>query len=426
MNIPAPTRKQARLFWAALSALSVVVLLVLVGLLFWGLRWTLSLLAPVLWPLAIAGILAYLLDPVVDYFERKNVKRTRAIWLVIIMGVVLLLALGASVVPRLVVETSELIDHFPDYRQQLEKRVNEWIVRSPFVKTTALQETNNTPPDAFLITNPAPREPIVNNTTTNAAPTDGADGRLWTRKIGVSLWAWLEKVLPKVGAWLWSQLSRVASWFGILIGMAMVPVFTFYFLLEKTRIRKGWTNYLPVQESRFKDELVFVLRAINDYLIVFFRSQVLVAICDGVLYTIGFLGVGLNYALLIGVLAGLLSIIPYLGAILTIVPAVILAIVQFHDWLHPLLVVAVFCGVQMLEAFVISPHIMGDRIGLHPLTIMVSVLVGTILMGGILGGVLAIPLTATLRVLMFRYVWRPRSKGGQFNQLPVADEKAPA
>src|SRR4029079_9453981 len=117
---------------------------------------------------------------------------------------------------------------------------------------------------------------------------------------------------------------------------------------------------------------------------------------------------GLNYAVILGVAAGILSIVPYLGAILTIVPALILAAVQFKDWLHPLLVLGIFGLVQSLEGFVISPKIMGDRVGLHPLTIIVAVMVGTTLLGGITGGILAIPLTAALRVLMFRYVWRRR------------------
>ncbi|MEO5802699.1 MAG: AI-2E family transporter, partial [Verrucomicrobiota bacterium] len=78
------------------------------------------------------------------------------------------------------------------------------------------------------------------------------------------------------------------------------------------------------------------------------------------------------------------------------------------DWLHPLLVLVIFGAVQLVEGFVISPKIIGDRVGLHPLTIIVAVLVGTTLMGGILGGVLAIPLTAALRTLMFRYVWKKR------------------
>jgi predicted PurR-regulated permease PerM len=93
---------------------------------------------------------------------------------------------------------------------------------------------------------------------------------------------------------------------------------------------------------------------------------------------------------------------------MTFVPAVILAAVAYKDWLHPLLVLGVFGVAELLEGFVISPKIMGDRVGLHPLTIIIALLVGTTLLGGILGGVLAIPLTAALRVLMFRYVWKKR------------------
>jgi predicted PurR-regulated permease PerM len=188
-----------------------------------------------------------------------------------------------------------------------------------------------------------------------------------------------------------------------------VPVYVFYFLLEKERIAGNWTDYLPLQESRVKQELVFVLKEINNCMIVFFRGQVLVAMCLGLLLTVGFLTVGLNYAILLGVVAGALSIIPYLGVMLSIIPAVGLAVVQFQDWWHPLLVVLVFVLAQMAEGLFISPKIMGDRVGLHPLTIIIAVMVGTTLMGGILGGVLAIPLTAVLRTLMFRYVWRRRT-----------------
>jgi predicted PurR-regulated permease PerM len=103
-----------------------------------------------------------------------------------------------------------------------------------------------------------------------------------------------------------------------------------------------------------------------------------------------------------------LGIIPYLGVMVSILPAIVLGIVQFGDW-RVFLVVGVFALVQTLESFVISPKIIGDRVGMHPLTIIIAIMVGTTLMGGILGGVLAIPLTAALRTLMFRYVWLKRS-----------------
>ena len=244
----------------------------------------------------------------------------------------------------------------------------------------------------------------TNRVETNTAPPPPENA--WATRISESALSWLGEALPKLGSWLLAQLSHVASWAGMIVGLAMVPVFTFYFLQEKSGIQKGWTNYLPVQESKFKEELVFVLNSINNYLIVFFRGQVLIAFCNAVLLTVGFLTLGLNYAVLLGLVAGALSMVPYLGTIVTIIPTVILAAVQFKDVFHPAMVIVIFAVVNLIEGFVISPKIMGDRVGLHPLTIIVAVLVGTTLLGGILGGILAIPLTAALRVVMFRYVWR--------------------
>src|SRR5204862_719160 len=108
---------------------------------------------------------------------------------------------------------------------------------------------------------------------------------------------WLAGVLRRMGTWLF---GRVASWFGIIAGLALIPVYTFYFLLEKRGIASRWTDYLPVSDSVFKNELVFILNSINNYLVAFFRGQVLVAITDGILYGLGFFLIGLPYALLIG------------------------------------------------------------------------------------------------------------------------------
>jgi len=203
-------------------------------------------------------------------------------------------------------------------------------------------------------------------------------------------------------------MGFVGSVFGVIAGLSLIPIYAFYLLLEKHGIAARWRDYLPVQDSKFKDELAFVISSINEYLVVFFRGQVLVALCDGILYTIGFLAIGLPYAVIIGVMATFLTIIPFLGAITTCVVALVIALVSSGNWHQPALVLAVFALVQTLEGFVIQPKIIGDRVGLHPLTIIIALMVGTTLLGGILGGILAIPLTAALRVIMFRYVWKKR------------------
>jgi predicted PurR-regulated permease PerM len=412
MSFPPPTPKQARVIWLALTGLAGAILVALVVALIWGLGKVLQILSPVVWPLAIAGVIAYLLDPVVDFLEQKRVPRTRAILLVFAMSVVVLLGMIGSVVPQIVTETRDLAVRIPNYAERLQHGVESFVTNPPAPLRKFLGSQTS-----VTLTN----EPGVTNGLSASLSATNGPGAAPASVDASSVWGdafdkntlqtatgWIAKVLPKVGSWLFGQATRVAAWFGVLAGLALIPIYSFYFLLEKRGIELNWTNYLPVTTSDFKDELVFVLRSINGYLIVFFRSQVLVAVCDGVLYTIGFLLIGLPYAVLLGAVATVLTIIPFLGAIATCIIALIIAFVQYQDWQHPALVLVVFAVVQTLEGLVISPKIMGDRVGLHPLTIIVAVMVGTTVLGGILGGILAIPLTAAGRVLMFRYVWKKR------------------
>lgn len=415
MSLPPPSSKQAHVIWLALTSLAVAVLVVLAVALIWGLGQVLNILAPVLWPLAVAGVIAYLLDPVVDFFQRKGVPRTRAILFVFAMSVIFLLGLVGSVVPQVITETRDLAVRVPNYATNLQHRIEHFVNHPPASLRKFLQK--EIPPG---VTNTLPEAEATAAVSTNASPVPAARSdadpswnRTFDRETLKTATGWLAKVLPQVGSWLFGQVTKVASWFGVLAGLALLPVYAFYFLLEKRGIESKWTDYLPVARSEFKDELVFIIRSINDYLIVFFRSQVLVALCDGVLYTIGFILIGLPYSVLLGAMATLLTMIPFLGAIATCVAALILAFVQFGDWQHPAAVLGVFAVVQTLEGLVISPKIMGDRVGLHPLTIIIAVMVGTTVLGGILGGILAIPLTAAGRVLMFRYVWRKPEQNGR-------------
>jgi len=419
--IPPPTPKQAHIIWLALTGLAIATLVGLVVGLIWGLGKALNLLSPVLWPLALAGVIAYLLDPVVDVLERKGVPRTRAILCVFALAFMLLVALFSSVVPQLVIETRQLVTRIPAYSRSIKNHVERWIDHPPaplrrFLGNRDLHDAGTNAGNASNVTVAtnfaAGLSPTNAPATTNAAGAIIATGdahAFWTDAFDPATLktatGWLATVLPRVGAWLFGQVTRVASWFGVLAGLALIPIYAFYFLLEKKGIESKWTDYLPVARSEFKDELVFILRSVNGYLIVFFRSQVLVAICDGVLYAVGFLIIGLPYAVLLGVMAIFLTMIPFLGAMATCAAALIIAFVQYGDWQHPVGVLAVFAVVQTLEGLFIQPKIMGDRVGLHPLTIIVAVMVGTTMLGGILGGILAIPLTAAARVLMFRYVW---------------------
>ena len=407
MNIPPPTERQARILWFSLTALAVGVLLGLIGLLLWGFGWVLDKLSAVLLPLALAAIIAYLLDPIVDRFEKKF-SRAWSVVLVFVFGFLVVVGLLATVVPRLVIETQQLIHRIPSYAEKAQANLTEWLSKSPWPErvTGFFRSPAGTarPTNAPIAGTDSPA--TETNQVTKAGP---AQPPTLQAEIGQKAISWAGRILPEVGNWLLAQMQRVASWFGLFLGLLLVPVYAFYLLREKKGIEGQWTDYLPFRESKAKEEAIFIISSINDSLIVFFRGQVLVALCTGTLLTIAFFILGLNYALLLGVMAGLLGIIPYLGVMISLIPAVTIAAVQFGDWLHPILVVVIFAVVNLLEGFVISPKIIGDRVGMHPLTIIIAVIVGTTLMGGILGGVLAIPLTAALRAMMFRYVWKKRN-----------------
>jgi predicted PurR-regulated permease PerM len=428
MELKGPSEQQSKILWTAVTGLAIAVILGLISAIFAGIGWLANQLSSVLLPLAVAGIIAYLLDPVVDWFENKRLKRPWAIVSVFALAVLLQAGFFATFVPLLIKDTKSLASAVPGYKNSIIKKYNDWSKDHSLENYLPdavkgylpwLNRTNQTETAETTQTNQVAQAspPVVNSTTpstSTASPeatktsVDESQGKgldLNADQIGDFVnAAW--KGVRSMGLWARAKIENMASIFGMLAGFALVPVYVFYFLSEKSGIKDNWTRYLPVHESWIKDEIVFVLRSINDALIVFFRGQVLVAMCVGGLLMIGFSIIKLKYAVLLGFIAGVLGIVPYLGVMLSIVPAMAISIVQSDSWLHPAGTLGIFILVQMAEGLVISPKIIGDRVGMHPLTVIIAIMIGTTLMGGIIGGVLAIPLTAALRTLMFRYVWK--------------------
>src|SRR5437879_5066336 len=206
----------------------------------------------------------------------------------------------------------------------------------------------------------------------------------------------------------------------------MVPIYLFFLLKERPRIEKRWKDYLPLRASPLKDEIAAALSEINNYIIAYFRGQLLVCLVDGVLIgSMLTIYPGLNFAPLIGLLVVILTMIPYIGIIICWVPAVLIAAFQFGDWTHPIIVTIIFVIVQNLEGMFYAPRIVGKSVGLHPMTVIVSIFVWGLLIGGLLGPILAVPLTATIKVLLTRYVWGSRVRGRERDQVesvPVVRE----
>lgn len=404
MSFTPPTERQARTMWLGLTGLAITAFIAELVVLLWALGRVIEALSPVLWPLAVAGVVAYLLDPVVDLFERKRFSRTWAIVSVFVVALLIVAGVLAYIIPRVAGETQQLVNRLPDITTTVEQRIDKLLNEPPqwlnFFNRSKSSETS----PSVTATNGVPSETNTNAAAPAATPSESTGLKDAFDRAIQSAGKTFADSLPKAGKWLVSRFS-------VLVGLVLIPIYAFYLLVEKSGIKSKWTNYLPIKDSRLKDELVFILGSINEYMIAFFRGQVIVSLIDGFLYGLGFGLIKLPYAILIGAAAAVLTIVPFIGAIIVLLTALIISFVQFGDWKHPLLVLLVFGIVQTLESVWISPRVMKGRVGLHPLTIIIAVMAGTTLLGGLLGGVLAIPLTAVLRVLMERYVWKRPQAG---------------
>jgi predicted PurR-regulated permease PerM len=408
-NTTPPGETQMRIIWFALTALAVTAIIGVGVAGIWGMGKILNLLSPVLWPLAIAAVLAYLLDPAVNWLERRGISRAWGITIVFIAVASVFCGIMASVIPQMTKEANNLATKIPGYTARAQQQLSDWATRA--------ERAASTPPPPKQITNelaanasvsaPANTNSVSSPSTNAVSPQLASNVHKIHNEIVASATDWTGKFLAKFGAWILAQLAKATALIDVIIALILIPIYAFYFLREKKWIKAHWSHYLPVRNSRAKDEMIFIIESINQYMIAFFRGQILVAICSGVLYTIGFLCLGLDYAFLLGFVCLLLTIVPFLGPLISCILSVILTGMQFGDWSHPLMVVALFAVVVSLENFFYSPRIMGNRVGLHPLVIIVAVLIGITLLGGLLGGVLSIPLAAALRVIMVRYLWKP-------------------
>jgi predicted PurR-regulated permease PerM len=185
----------------------------------------------------------------------------------------------------------------------------------------------------------------------------------------------------------------IAEW---LMNLLLIPVVTFYLLRDWDGLVVKVHDLLP---RRIAPTAAKLATEVDTVLAAFVRGQLYVMLALGCIYSIGLWMTGLDLALLIGMLAGLVSFVPYLGAIVGIVTACVAALVQFHDLIHLVPVAIVFIIGQSLEGMVLTPMLVGDKIGLHPVAVMFAVLAGGQLFG-FLGILLALPVASVIMVLL--------------------------
>src|SRR6516165_3902179 len=423
-----PTPWQRQMMWAALTAGFVVVLAVIVAAVIWAAASIISFLQPILIPVAIAIILTYLLDPLVTKMSRGTLSRTKAIALLFAIAFFALGGLTAWLVPTISVQSANFARQIPSYTERARDYIVDLIYRIDqtfgFLGAGQSKSASKNLTD-FLIgpgPSPSPHRQGASSPTASPQPTALASQIIAPTQPKLSsaerrrIQAYVEKQMPKLQealptllGKLWDILKKSIGGFlgatGFLLSLILVPVYLFFLLKEKPRIEERWTDYLPLRASPLKNEVARVILQINSYVVAYFRGQLLVCLVDGIVIGVALTLLGLNFAPVIRALVVVLTKFPYIGIIICWVPAVLIAAFQWGDWTHPIAVTAIFIAIQNVEGLLYAPRIVGNYVGLHPMTVIVSIFVWGLIIGGVIGPLLAVPLTATLKVLFGRYVW---------------------
>ncbi len=365
-TVPLLSDSQRRLVGSALTMLAFLGSIALLILAIIVLGRLLGFFSSVLWPLAVAAVLALILRPLVVLLElRLKMRRTTAV--VLLYGVVVVLASGALLlfVPPLVSQVIDLVGYLPTLWQNATDYVQahypEWI---------ALTQK--------YLANPSVRK--------------------MADSLAVESQSLLSHAIPSLRA----AFGGILDVFAFFTHVAIVPVYLFFFLLMRGQPTRNLGQHLPFLRPGVREDVVFLVSEFISIIESFFRGQILIGLCMGVLLAIGFTVIDLKFGLVIGLALGVLNIIPYLGTIIGLAVALPLAFFQpGGGWQLLGLVLVVKAVVQCVESWFLTPKIMGHHTGLHPVAIIVAVFFWGTAFGGVLGMLLAVPLTA-----FFVTVWR--------------------
>lgn len=369
MNPDLFTPWQRRILANALVALAIAFLVVLTAA---GVLAAAALFAQLQWvllPVAIGMLVAYLLMPAVDWLQEKRLwTRSAAVLTVFGLGALIITMVLALTLPMFVQELTDVASKLPEQ------------IRRAATAISGLTEG-------------------VRNTKTTGA---------WPKFVD-QLTTSINNSLPDMARHLTTMLPQVLSntisLLSAVVGFLIIPIYVYYFLKDPDYFASNWKLYVPVANSTVRDDIIHVVGEINKSVQAFFRGQCIVAGCVGALSALGFYIIGVDFALLLGLWVGLFDLVPLFGVVAGAFPAALIAYAQHGSWELPAQAIAVCVGVHLIENWILSPRIVGDKTGLHPVTVVLSILIWGHLLGFI-GVLLAIPLTSTLTVLFRHYLWR--------------------
>jgi predicted PurR-regulated permease PerM len=333
-------------------------------------------------PLVTAFVIAYLLDPLIDRMERLGLGRRFAILFVLALTVTGIAAFLLLVIPRLVHEISVLVTQLPVYVERVQAELLPALEARFGVDLPNFEE-------------------------------------LLARLGGLDLSA-LGTAGDAVRQALATVTGTLTGTVGAILNALVIPILAYYLLVEFDDLLARGAEWIP---QRHRDYVVDKARTADRLISGFLRGQLLVASILGLLYALGFGFLGIDLAIGVGLLAGVMALVPYLGNVVALGSALILCVLEFGvDW-HAAGVVAWYLVVQNLEGFVLTPRIVGGSVGLHPAVVIVALLIGGDLFG-FLGLLIAVPAAAVLKVFVDELLESYR-RSSLFLDEPAAPEPVP-
>jgi len=362
------------------TVLLIVLLILLIVLVFTKVSYLLgpisSFFSVIGFPLVMAGIFYYMLNPFVTFMEKKGIKRFVGIWVAFVLVLLGMIWGFAILIPIIRDQTIGIVREFPSYWQAIEKMTIELVNYEWF---TSLQEQiNQANADIF------------------------------------------KSVSEKLNQLLSNTVSGLGSVVGLLtnafVGIVTMPIILYYLLKEGERLPPSFLQFFP---TNLRESIGELLKKINTQISQYVRGQITVAFFVGLMFVIGYAVIGMKYGIVLGILAGFLNIIPYMGSFLAMVPAVIVAIVDSPLMLAKVLLV--FSIEQFIEGRVISPQVLGSNLEVHPVTIIFVLLTAGKLFG-LTGFILGIPGYAVLKVLFLHIFEWYKEISGLYLEEPEAEE----
>lgn len=310
-------------------------------------------------PLLIGSILAYAFDPAVGFLQRRRIPRVLAIWLIFFLLAAVIFLFLFFVIPVIQEQIARAVDRFPSYMAYLREKIFPSIEETFGVHLpTTLKEISDTLLPRLREQAPAVFQPVT--------------------------------------VFIVAFFSNTARFLVALLNLIVIPFAFYYLLRDFDRLKKKVAAYIP---PRHRPEAFRRLREIDRSLGGFIRGQFLVILFLAIFYGIGLTFIGVDLAFVLGIIAAVGEIVPYIGFIVGLSLSILIALLQFQDLLHPFYVVALFAAIQSIQGMVVAPLVMGSQVGLHPLIVIAAIYIGGDLFGFI-GVLLAVPMAAVLVVLI--------------------------